>query len=74
MELIKYKICLLDKNKQYILKILMVRATSIFKLVHTDTTYITLISIDNAINFNNLINNYSKYRHINIYIQKKNTF
>ena len=46
----------------------MTRVISIFKLVHADTTYITFISIDGTTNFSDLINNYSKYYYINIYI------
>ena len=74
MELIKYKTYLLDKNKQYILRIPMIRVTSIFKLVHVDTAYITPISIDGATDFSDLINNYSRYHHIDICVQKKDVF
>ena len=52
----------------------MARVISIFKLVYMDTAYITPINIDGATGFNDLTNNYSRYRHIDIYIQKKDTF
>ena len=68
MELVKYEVYLLGKNKRYILKIFMARATSTFKLVYIDTTYIISINIDSVTSFSNLINNYFKYCHINIYI------
>ena len=51
MELIKYKIYLLSKNKQYILKILITRATSTFELVYMDIVYIIFIGINDTTNF-----------------------
>ena len=46
----------------------MVRVISIFKLVYADIAYIIFIDINGVTNFNNLINNYFRYRYINIYV------
>ena len=53
---------------------MIIRVTSIFKLVYTDTAHIIPIGINGATGFNDLTNNYSRYYHINIYIQKKDAF
>ena len=46
----------------------MIRALSIFKLIHVDTVYIILNNINNIMEFNSLTNNYSRYQNININI------
>ena len=74
MELIKYKVCLLNKNKQYISKTPIIKIISIFKLIYANTAHIIFININNVTNFNNFINDYSRYRYIDIYIQKKDAF
>ena len=68
MKLVKCEACLLGKNKWYILRILMARATSTFELVHADTAHIISIGIDGATGFSDLTDNYSRYRHIDIYV------
>ena len=74
IELVKCEVYFLDKSKQYISRILMARVTSIFELIYMDTAHIISINIDNITGFSGLTNDYSRYRHINIYVQKKNTF
>ena len=44
----------------------MVRTTSVFKLVHVDTTHIIFIGINGVTGFNNLTDNYFRYYYINI--------
>ena len=52
----------------------MARVISIFELIHADTTHITPIGIDNATGFSGLTDDYSRYHHIDICVQKKNIF
>ena len=52
----------------------MTRVIFVFELIYTDIVYIISINIDGVTGFNNFINDYSRYHHINICIQKKDVF